>query len=335
MLQINNTIKKKKSKIKLSAISFSNVLICLLIVLILIITLLDSKKYSSSVVNGITLFFTAVFPGLLPSMFLCTMLTKLDISSLFKPLNKVGTKLFGISYNGLYALFISLVSGYPVGAKITRDLYKSGYIDQNEATRTAMISSTSGASFTIGTVGSVMLKNAKFGIIIYISNMLAVLVYSFLYHILTKKKMTMQSHQISKSIQEKKSFLQLMSSCVIDTIKGLLIVGFYITLFSLIIELFNMLILARLPNLSRTFKCVMSGIIEMTSGINNLSTNLSKLSISLVAMLTGFSGISIVMQSIEFLGETKIKTYKFFIAKLFHGLLSFTICFVLLSIFKI
>lgn len=240
--------------------------------------------------------------------------------------------MFGVDYNGLYALFISLISGYPVGAKITRDLYLNGYIDSKTATKTAIISSTSGTSFIIGTVGSIMLNNLKFGLIIFISNFLAVIIYSFFYNLISKK----EPHEQSKLIevkQEKKPFLKLISSSAIDTIKGLLIVAFYITLFSLIIELFNVLILTRLPNISSFAKYVMSGIIEMTSGVKSLSIASNKISISLIAMLTGFSGLSIIMQSIEFLEKTKIKAHKFFIAKIFHAILSFIICYGLLCIF--
>ena len=235
----------------------------------------------------------------------------------------------------MYAFFISLVSGYPVGAKITRDLFNNGYIDTKQATRTALLSSTSGASFIIGTIGTVMLGNVKYGIIIYLSNFIAVLIYSILFNLISKNRFTDQTKESVTFDQKKEPFLKIISSSVIDTIKGILIVAFYITLFSLIIELFNTLILAKLPNISITTKSVMSGIIEMTTGAKGLSIVNSNFSIPLIAMLTGFSGISIIMQSVEFLNNTKVKAYKFFIAKCFHAVFSFFICLLLLKVFNI
>ena len=186
MLCANNTIKERKSKTNLKSFSFSSLLISVAIFFVMIAILTNPRLYAQSVINGISLFFKAVFPGLLPFMFLSKILVQLDISSLFKPLNKITNRFFGINHNGFYAFFMSCISGYPIGAKITNDLYRSNYISDNETTKVAILSSTSGPIFVIGTVGALMLDNIKYGIIIYISNILAVILYSILLNLSTK-----------------------------------------------------------------------------------------------------------------------------------------------------
>ena len=338
MLQNNHTIIQKKSKIKLSSISFSSICLSIAIFVILILILTDPITYSQSIMRGITTFFKAVFPGLLPFMFLCKILTKLNISALFKPLNNFSLKIFGVDYNGLYAFFMSSISGYPIGSKITSDLYINKQINQSQVLKTAIISSTPGPIFVIGTVGAIMLRNIKFGIIVYISNLISVLLFSIILNAFSKSK---SQNQNQMPINEKTSFLNIISSCALDTIKGLLTVAFFISIFSLFIDLlsnlkiFNIIsnlissLSPTLPNLSSIIKGVMSGIIEMTTGIKSLSSNVNSSNLCLVALLTGFSGISIIMQSLTFLNQTNFKTGKFILAKLCHSLISCLICFVI------
>ena len=68
-------------------------------------------------------------------------------------------KLFGINGYGFYAFIMSIISGYPLGCKITADLYNQGKISEKELTKTVIISSTSGLEFVIGAVGGLMLKS--------------------------------------------------------------------------------------------------------------------------------------------------------------------------------
>ncbi len=344
-----DTLLSTKSKTKRVRFSFISLTLSVLILTIMVLILVSPVRYAFSVTNGLKLFFTAVLPGLLPFMFLCKLLTELGvISKLSKPLEKPMKSMFGVGGEGAYAMIISMLSGYPIGSKITADLYEKGKIKENELLKTALISSTSGPIFVIGAVGGAMLNSIKLGAIIYVSNILAVLTTSLIFHLFgkIKRKQKVKVSQTQSPTIEQKKPLSLYSLAK-DTVVSLLIVGFYIALFSLIIDLLTDLKVIDFfaAMLGRTLGFfgirgvntagIMSGIVEMTNGAKQLSSSISPLSVSFVGFLIAFSGISIITQSLSFLSKTPISAFKFVMGKFFQALVTFVFIFLFLLIFKI
>ena len=328
MTLLNNTITTKKSKIKTD---IGSVFLSIMILIVMLLILLDPVTYSKSVVRGLNLYFLCVLPGLLPFMFLIKQLTNQNvILKVCKPFNTLSKKLFGVNKNGFYAFLMSALSGYPIGAKITSDLYSQNQIQDNELLKTAIFSSTPGLIFVIGSVGGLMLKNIKLGLYIYFLNIFSVIISSFLINLFSEKDN--QTKNIKTTIINKQ---QTLGSITQDTTISLLSVGFYIALFSLIIDLLtNLNIFSFIPTLfhfssekTSFFNSVMSGIVEMTNGLKLLSTSLSPLSFAFISSIISFSGISIIMQSLSFLSETRLKPYKFILGKLFQALICFLISF--------
>ena len=56
-----------------------------------------------------------------------------------------------------------MLSGYPLGAKLTCDLYNENKISKSEAQRILCFSNNSGPIFIIGTIGTQMLNNSALG----------------------------------------------------------------------------------------------------------------------------------------------------------------------------
>ncbi len=348
MLQVNNTILEKKSKTKTKEkITFSSALLSVAIAIVMILILVNPTRYAISVTNGLKLFCTAVLPGLLPFMFLTKILTNLNIiAKLTKPIEKPMRKLFGLGAESFYVLVMSMISGYPIGAKITSDLYMQGKISKQEVTPTAIIGSTSGPIFVIGAVGGTMLNSPKLGAIIYISNTLSVILVSIILHFFSIKKRKHSTfkteHEIIATADTKTNIntnnKNILASATTETVSGLLAVGFYVAMFSLIIDLLTDLkiieilsyplkvLFAKLQINSDFALGIMSGIIEMTNGAKALSNYISPLSISFISMIIAFGGFSIIMQSLSFLSKTPIKTWSFIFAKFLQAILSFIIC---------
>ncbi len=339
MIQVNNTTTFIKSKTKIDhKFSISSLFISIMIIVLMLLILLDPVTYAKSIINGLTLYFTRVLPGLLPFMFLVKALTNQNIiNKLTKPLRKKTIQLFGVSEFGAYAFLMSLISGYPIGSKITTDLYLNGQIKHNELTKSAILSSTPGLIFVIGSVGGLMLNNVKLGLYIYLINITSIVIAGLLINIFDKKK-TAINVTYSQEKANQNSSKQTLSSLTQDTTVSLLSVGFYIALFTLIIDLMsNLKIFTFLPsvfNLSKEnttlFKSVMSGIIEMTNGAKSLSLSLTPLSFAFLSSIISFSGLSIIIQSLSFLSLTPLKPHKFLLGKLLQA----TICFIISFLFS-
>ena len=125
-----------------------------------------------------------------------------------------------------------------------------------------------------------------------------------------------------------------------DTTISLLSVGFYIALFTLIIDLFTNLkifsfiplILGLNPEKTNIFQGVMSGIIEMTNGAKMLSKTITPINLAFISSIISFSGISIIMQALSFLSNTNIKPIKFVLGKICQSVVCFTLSLLIFSI---
>ena len=62
---------------------------------------------------------------------------------------------------GAFPFIMSVLSGYPMGAKVVGDLKRSGEITLREAKRLMSFCSTSGPAFMAGAVGAGMLGSAS------------------------------------------------------------------------------------------------------------------------------------------------------------------------------
>lgn len=343
MTLTNNLTTTKKHTNNKKTLDLGSIFLSIMIIVLMVLILFDSVTYSKSIIKGLSLYFTNVLPGLLPFVFLVKQLTNQNvIIYLTKPFKKLSNKLFGVSEYGLYAFLMSIISGYPIGSKITSDLYINGKITDKELTKIAILSSTPGLIFVIGSVGGLMLKSVKLGLYIYLINILSVIIASFLINIfsLLKEKKKGSNNLPNKnslnhdSHDREKQSLGLITK---DTTISLLSVGFYIALFSLIIDLLtNLNIFSFIPHLlglslekTATFNGVMSGIVEMTNGAKLLSKAHSPLSLAFISSIISFSGISIIMQSLSFLSLTPLKKHLFILGKL----LQMIICFVLSLLF--
>lgn len=210
-----NTIFSEKCKTKKATFArFQENVLIVAIFLVMFCILSNSALYAKSVTNGIKLFFVSVLPGLLPFMFLCKIITNLNFEKFSKIADKPMQKLFGIGGDCFYAFFMSLVSGYPIGSKITADLFIQGKISQKDSFLCSVLSSTSGLIFIIGSVGTGMLNNPKLGIIIYVSNVLSAVVSAILINMFAKIKQRNTNKKLTKQVN-----LQTSSSSLIKNTK--------------------------------------------------------------------------------------------------------------------
>lgn len=337
--------KRFEKSLKKNNSVFSELFFSILIFAVMLLILSNPSRYSKGTISGINLFITAVMPGLFPFMLLTKLLTEIGFVFKFtKKCDKFSNKLFGTPGVSLYALLMSILSGYPIGAKIISDLYEKNLISQTDAKKMSVFCTTSGPIFVIGAVGIGMFGEYKIGLILYISHIISSILMGIGYNLLTKKKQEIKTPQNFLQIEIIKKD-NIFATCISQTINSIFVVGAYITIFYLITEMCESLdLISGLSNaLYHVFKpfnislaqcqSFAYGIIEVTRGCKSFALNPSSLSIALTSGIISFSGISIIMQSMAFLKNTKIKMHTFIGFKLVHMILSIFLCFLGLIIF--
>ena len=392
-------IKIKKSKKKCSFKSFfknsKNKIITIIILAICFVFILNPSVYSKSCLNAISVWALNVLPMLLP-FFIFTRI----IVSICPPKKSVLDKPFKKFYNtpngSFLIFFLSVISGYPMGAKLISNMYENKYIDNDDALSTLSFCSISGPMFMIGTVGVSIFHSYKTGLIIMIANLLASIFNGLIFRKRIKSKQIYNKKEdnnflkgsnlqiknvdlalnreknlnktdkikdintekdrienrfikenledktnenkekkIEQNSDNKNESSNILADSVYDSLNSILIVGVYIMLSFLIIDLLkNIGFISNVASAicgvfnvtdkQNVVESVLSGLVEITRGNLDLaSTNISLQAKTIISSgLIGFGGISVLMQSSAFIKNLNLPISSIVTQKVCQGLLS-------------
>lgn len=226
---------------------------------------------------------------------------------------------------------MSILSGYPVGAKIVCDLKEKGVISESESIRASALCSTSSPMFLIASVGSFMFNDIRLGLILFFSHLLSAISIGIIFSFYKRKDAPKDASFVKNQKLDNLLYESAYSSVISILIVGAIITVFYILsnlLFSLnllspIIYLFRLVF-----NDFNIAKGVVFGLFECTQGLKVLASY-GLYALPLCASLCGFGGLSILMQSVAYLKKAKIKTAPFFISKIISAVLNFIFCFII------
>ncbi|MFW5779853.1 MAG: hypothetical protein ACOCWI_00165 [Bacillota bacterium] len=293
-------------------------------------------RYIDSVLYGLRLFSLSVLPALFPFFFLSKILTSLNVSSsMEKFIKKPLHKFFHSPPAGGYILFVSLMSGYPVGAKLISDCCNSGIITEKQARNISVFTSTSGPLFILGTVGVMMFNNKLAGFIILIAHYLGAVINGL---ILTSKTKDNQKTTIPPPID----YDNILSDSITSSITAVAIVGGYIAIFGMLIDVlsdFSILdtaakLLSYLFIPEKIAFGILSSFIEITRGCKILASIGSPAAVvPICAGMISFGGLSITLQSMTFLSKCKIKPLFYLKTKIVQGIITYIVATVLSLIF--
>ncbi len=312
-----------KSKIKYFQIVFIAVSF-----LIFFIIILRPNIYLKSVSNGIMLWATIILPGLIPFMFLSKILSTMSYTYMSTfVLSKVTKKCFFTPKCSGYIYFMSILSGYPLGAKLTKDFFDNNQISLAEAKKIVAFCSTSGPIFMIGSVGVSLLGSNISGVIIFCSHILGSFINGFVFR--GKKSAVKDSDLLEQS-----SSKDILNDSMYSTILSSMLVGGFITMTFLIIDILtNFGIIHMLGNILDKVlffnklpigQYLASGMIEVTRGCLDLSQSSLTLPLKTIIAsgLTAFGGLSVHLQCMGFLSSIGIKYSYFLKTKLAHTIIT-------------
>lgn len=313
---------------------------CFLFVLTLLFVI-NSERYLNVIIEGVLLYGTKVLPSLLPFFFVTKILSNFGfIYSVCNQFSSLTKLLFNTKAISSYIFFMSIISGYPVGAKLTSEFYEKKLINSNDAQKILSFCSTSGPLFIIGTVGVGFFCNEKFGFLLLLTHIISSILNGILYRNYKKKNNTFNKETLKDYNNLDKSLS--LQDCMISSINSVLVVGGYIVIFYVLINIlldYNLLLplikFLELLGLNRVEATGLSaGLIEITTGLNILSKSKNlKLCFLLASFLISFSGISILMQSNSFLEKLQLNKKLFVLQKITQGLISVLVGILIVNIF--
>lgn len=317
--------------------------------------LIFSKSNLPAVKSGLSLWANSVIPSLFPFFVATELLMHTNIINLFgNLLNQFMKPLFNIRGEGAFAFIMGIISGYPVGAKIASNFRQNNICSKEECERLLSFTNNSGPLFIIGTVGILMFKNTSIGILLFITHLLACITVGFIFRYWKKDKNTRNPNTLSTSFEKTKksaSFSNLgeiLAESITSSISTILLIGGFVVIFSSIISIFkasgllNSFSILFSPifeflNIDTSFiQGLLTGILEITNGINTLSSiACKKISFNIIftAFLLGFGGISVFLQVWSITSKTDLSIKPYLYGKILHGSLAAFYTYLFINIF--
>ena len=300
-----------------------NLIYICLICIVCVEVLINSKVVLDSVRVSFSIWQNNIFPSLFPFFIIGNILISLGFPSILGELFKnITYKLFKINKNGAFIIILSMLSGFPSSAKYIKEIYLNGDINEKEATKLLTFTHFSNPLFILGTVSLVFLNDSKIGIPILISHYLGNLVIGLMvrnYYVSKKDDTKINIKNSLESINNSKSFGQIINNSISSGINTLLLILGTISVFLILISLINAIF-----NFSDLAKTFVSGIFEMTQGLKcleglSINTNIKGL---IAVIILSFGGLSVHMQTLTIISDTKIKYFPYFISRIFHASIS-------------
>ena len=321
-----------------------NYFMCVLITGFIFAFVYNLESCIDSALIGVNLVVKTIIPTIFPFSVICNLLISYDGVSLYsKILGPIICRPLKLSKSSSFPIVASFLSGYPLGCKYCCDLYSLGYIDRKEFERLLNIASNASPMFIIGSIGATMLGDIKLGFILLIGNYLSSIIVGILTMNHTKTSSVMKELPKNNS---NTNFGSALKSALDNGINTTLQVGAFVVLFSIIISIiknntyisivfYNIEEFLNLPKYS--IYGLFLGSVEFTNGCKLITTLPLTLpfKLAIISFICSFSGLSVIAQISSFVYKYDISIAKYSFIKFIQGVISFSITFIISSIFSL
>lgn len=292
--------------------------------------------------NSVELWLTKVFPSLFPFLAACGILLQIgaaeQMGKFLRPLMK---PVFGLDGIAAFPFFLGIFSGYPMGAKITAQLYERKQITLAEVQHILAFSNNPGPLFLIGTIGAGFFGVPFYGYLLLFTSFLGAITTGILWQFRPPK--TVPIRRPCMIAPKEIPLTDVFSIAVSDAVNTILLIGGYLILFSALSEAMKQTgvcnVLSKslffLPLSAESLQGICSGILEMTNGAYLLSQSPDSLHLRLtfVAFLISFGGLSILGQTMGVLSTIPVSKKDYLKGKLLNALFSSLFFYVLYPFF--
>lgn len=239
------------------------------------------------------------------------------------------------------AFLLGILGGYPVGAKTAISLYEKGKVTKAEAERLLSFCNNSGPAFILGVVGAGIFASSAAGLLLYGAHVAASVLVGLIFRLYGDKAIgsaeKSSSYALPVSISEtftqsvKNAFSSTMNICAFVIFFTVVIRLLFLTGVITKLSLFLSWLLRDLGLQQELIESILTGLIEMTSGVWSLRDMASSLGtrLSMAAFILGWAGLSVHCQVLSFIGSSGLSTRTYFFGKLLHGGFSAALIYIL------
>lgn len=318
-------------------------------VIITVTMVVDPETAFEAALNGLHVWFEVVFPALLPFFIGGHVLMGLGVvrfmGVLMEPMMR---PLFNVPGSGSFVVAMGLASGYPIGAVLTSRMRREGLVTKTEAERLVSFSNTADPLFMAGAVAVGMFNNPSVGGLIMAAHYLGAIVTGFVLRFYgpagdrTPAEPDSGGFVLGRALRaliearrrDGRSFGQLLGESVRTSVDTLLLIGGFIIVFSVIIQMLRQAgivgvmaaalawPLGHLGVDPATLPGLVSGVFEITIGTQAVAqADAAQLQrVMMAGAVIAWSGLSVLGQVAALIQGTDIALFPYVVARVFHAL---------------
>ncbi len=274
---------------------------------VMALLLLFSTEAAGAVQQGLQLCAGSVIPSLFPFLVLSSLFFAVSGGLSDNFLQRAAAGFLGCSSTGVGVFFLSLLGGYPVGARLIAQLYRVNQISREEATYLLHFCNNAGPAFLLGFVGLGQFASLRVGVSLYLIHAAVAAVLALLFRprtaIFSAKTAPLP---VSRPVCE--SFVSAIGEAGGTMVQ----ICAFVTFFYTVLQLFS--------SLTGLFHPILLGLVEITGGLAHLSADRSGFVIA--CGLAGWGGLSVHCQTAAVLSGTGLPMRGYLQSKLLHGVFS-------------
>lgn len=310
--------------------------------------------------RGVSIWWDVLFPALFPFFVISEIMLGFGIVHFFGTLlDPMMRPVFRIPGIGGFVVAMGFAAGYPVGAKLTAQLWSQKLVNREEGERLVAFTTSSDPIFLIGAVSIGFFHDASLAIILAVAHYGGSLMIGLLMRFHGRKSPPAQQTSASQGwvwkrafdsmhlarLSDGRSIGTLLSQSILQSLNLIFVVGGLVVFFSVVLEVLTeakvmnamyLLIdyLLRFTGLPpQLSQAVMNGLFEVTIGAKAAGNAPAELALSskvaIGAFILSWGGMSVHAQIVSLLSHTNLRYMPFLISRFIHALISAAIVLVI------
>lgn len=335
-------------------------MIGVLVVIFIVFMLLFPQEGLTASLRGLSIWWDVLFPALFPFFVISEMLLGFGIvhfiGTLFDPMMRPIFRIPGI---GGFVMAMGFASGYPVGARLTSQLWEQGLVTREEGERLVSFTTSSDPIFLIGAVSVGFFHDASLAVALALAHYGGAMIIGLGMRYHGRKQpgsspavpASDQASPYRKSpillhafhamhearTQDGRSFGMLLSESIKRSLNMMFVVGGLVVFFSVLLELLttagvmprlhtllnHLLHLLHLP--APLAESLLNGLFEVTLGAKTAGETQGiplMFKAAAAAFVLSWGGLSVHAQVVSILSKTNMRYTPFVWARFFHGIVA-------------
>ncbi|AJS60087.1 sporulation integral membrane protein YlbJ [Paenibacillus sp. IHBB 10380] len=346
-----------------------NIMVLITLLMGLCILMLSyPEAYFEAALRGLAIWWDVLFPSLFPFFIISEVLLGFGIVHLIGTLlDPVMQPLFRIPGSGGFVVAMGYVSGYPIGARLTANLWEQKMISRDAGERLVAFTTSSDPIFLIGAVSIGFFHDSSIVPILAVAHYGGGLLIGIIMRFHGSRSENPQHSQNSPSpmfslnrlkhafqsmhkarMEDGRTLGELLLQAVQSSFQLIIVVGGLVVFFSVFLELLTQakimsglywfmergLNLAGLPeSLSQS---LVGGLFEVTLGARSAGESASiplQYKVAAAAFVLSWGGLSVHAQIASILHSTNLRYLPFMVARFVHGVIAAVLVLLLWNVF--